>query len=1037
MFLGALSLSLTYSAITSGKRTQNLKGIIGAVLPNVSDAPIRLQGKVLDNVFESPSEILSSISKFYVMETLRQIYKIIGSLDFVGNPTMLFSSFVSGVRDLVVTPTAAFLRSPTNPSAVASAVGKGTLSFFSHSTSGVFGVIAKTSATAGQFAAVLSLDSEYREWHRDRVVREATNLNREWKKRGTQSATEIITRPIGDVLLGVFMGSTGIVMSPYKGFRDGGNVGFAKGLAIGGVGAVVKPLIGILDGLAHFSASVHDIAKSVNILERRFQPVLKLRLPYVFGMNNVLTPFDSVSSRSVYLLKVFPPKGSRKSLSSSRVWKETHIASEVLHMEPGTDTYLVVTTVRIVLAKVKRDSAGVLVPSLCWEVGLVSEDTVSSQVSDHGHNGVALTVTKRINPTTAADDKSRFKSAKKLITGSENDPLQDDRLSEVETGSTTVGPDAEGVSSNRMVSEKTGAYHGHGSSIGKSGETLEWFTVLAEYPNRPQLTRMHNAISCVVGDFDAIVEDQGLSAGSNNEGVTTFGVFEFGKNKMEETGRGRAELELLEALDRLPWMHDSTFELSKDSSVEEKRELVRKLREQAIFSAELKHSILLGGPAWLIEARAHAMFIAAESPQLLPSIRRDDTVAREILYQQQQGNISAEQVRKLLECHVENLKAKARTPSSGMGINASPSKIRATIGDTRRLSSSSLDISDKSQTREEKDVFDDEDVQEDEDKEEDKYDDEDLEDRSDDEDRVSATTKLKMKSKSSKSGKRKKSKRSKRKAGKGGTSPANFSELSNFQEFQNAFGDISTTVVRPGDSFQPSLFDLENFGDLNAFSKFEKTRVQPLGILPPLESAGDNEGDFNDTDSSSSDGSSTEMESRTGQSNERIERMEALMEQLVILNSQVALNNTPGLTASAANQQQQQPGVVSLVDDGANLRDEIAALRAQLVTQTAREEQSHDVLAGLREELASIRVELTKQTDTSTDKIKSGMMGIGKLFKKKEKKNDSVLDSPNSVSETPPKRTSILKPTRLSFQVPVPKKSVTMAEDTKYPDEDS
>jgi hypothetical protein len=84
------------------------------VFSSVSDAPIRLQGKANDHVFESPIEIFSSVKNYCVNETLKQVYKIIGLLDFVGNPTILFSSFDSGVRDLVVAPTKAFLKSPTD-----------------------------------------------------------------------------------------------------------------------------------------------------------------------------------------------------------------------------------------------------------------------------------------------------------------------------------------------------------------------------------------------------------------------------------------------------------------------------------------------------------------------------------------------------------------------------------------------------------------------------------------------------------------------------------------------------------------------------------------------------------------------------------------------------------------------------------------------------------------------------------------------------------------------------------------------------------
>jgi hypothetical protein len=55
-----------------------MSGLIASLFPTVSDAPIRLQGKALNHVFESPSEIFQSIKKYYVNETLKQIYKIIG-----------------------------------------------------------------------------------------------------------------------------------------------------------------------------------------------------------------------------------------------------------------------------------------------------------------------------------------------------------------------------------------------------------------------------------------------------------------------------------------------------------------------------------------------------------------------------------------------------------------------------------------------------------------------------------------------------------------------------------------------------------------------------------------------------------------------------------------------------------------------------------------------------------------------------------------------------------------------------------------------
>lgn len=70
----------------------------------------------MKHTFESASDIAGSIRKFYTSEALKQFYKIVGALDFVGNPTMLVTSFFSGVRDLVVTPHTAIVNSPRDPS---------------------------------------------------------------------------------------------------------------------------------------------------------------------------------------------------------------------------------------------------------------------------------------------------------------------------------------------------------------------------------------------------------------------------------------------------------------------------------------------------------------------------------------------------------------------------------------------------------------------------------------------------------------------------------------------------------------------------------------------------------------------------------------------------------------------------------------------------------------------------------------------------------------------------------------------------------
>jgi regulator of replication initiation timing len=605
------------------------------VFPSVSDAPIRLQGKAIDHVFESPNEILSSVKNYYVNETLKQVYKIIGSLDFVGNPTILFSSFVSGVRDLVVAPTKAFLKSPTDVRKVGMGLGKGTLSFFSNGASGIFGFSARLWATAGQTVAILSLDSEYRQWHRDRIVNEATNLNRVWKRRGVQSLQEIVFQPFADVALGVTMGATGFFTAPYNGAKKGGTRGFAQGVAVGTIGVVAKPVIGVFDAFTHVSQTVHDLAKSVNVLEPRYEPALKLRLPYVFGPMNILCPFDAVSARSVVLLSIFPPRTKLK--RRVHMGKEIHVHSEVLKMEPRVETYVIATTIRVVLIKVRQDNNNnASAPSFGWEVDLSGPSRVSSAVSDHGHNGVALTITirapsrkssikstrrsslmrekhistKRINASFAVNASSLLSVASSELSEGEEIFEPDESYENLQSSRDWLAEESKKQVLLAKVDDVDGTYD-HVETT-EHGEVLEWYTVLAEYQFRKQLTRLSNAVSCIVGDYDAIIPDRLAGGGSSerSEHNVSFGIFNFEKGLQDGRAAKVANMELVSDLESLSWMTQILFERVRMVPESRRKDFLTRMRRNWDYSKDLEASVALGGPAWLIEARARAMHIS-------------------------------------------------------------------------------------------------------------------------------------------------------------------------------------------------------------------------------------------------------------------------------------------------------------------------------------------------------------------------------------------------------------------------------------------
>lgn len=486
---------------------------------------------------------------------------------------MLLNSFLSGVRDLVVAPSNAIMKSPTDPSRLGIGVAAGTLSLLSHSFSGFFAFASKLSATAGHSLASLSLDPEYRIWHRDTVVTEATNLNREYKRRGVQSVRSMVTTPIGDLVVGIGAGLSGLIVSPVRGFRRDGGRGLAKGVAVGVIGVAVRPTVGALDAIAHFTASIHDVAKSVNVLDKRLQPAIKYRLPYTFGVSNILEPYSGVTARATQLLRLYPEKKRKK---------ESHAASETLvHVEVlpnlDADTFSIVTTARVILIKQKKDQTGSLIPSLCWQVRINGTGIVSSHVAEHGHNGFALTITiSEMSKDSKAGDESV----------DEDIPPSGDSV------------DADGVSAIPSEMPTTNQFEasGNGATSSKKGNGYEWYTVLAEYQCRNQLVRLHNAISCVVRDFDAVIRDPSLGRPGSTEGYTSFGILYFEDTDDEVDIRGSAfDMDLLETI---PWITEPMFAALEDSRGFED------LRRQWTIADEL--SAFPETPVWFKRARAEA-----------------------------------------------------------------------------------------------------------------------------------------------------------------------------------------------------------------------------------------------------------------------------------------------------------------------------------------------------------------------------------------------------------------------------------------------
>lgn len=66
------------------------------------ETKMTLESFVLSSISCSPKKLLISLLKHYTFQSLTQTYKIIGSLDFLGNPRYLLSKFSNSVQDVII-----------------------------------------------------------------------------------------------------------------------------------------------------------------------------------------------------------------------------------------------------------------------------------------------------------------------------------------------------------------------------------------------------------------------------------------------------------------------------------------------------------------------------------------------------------------------------------------------------------------------------------------------------------------------------------------------------------------------------------------------------------------------------------------------------------------------------------------------------------------------------------------------------------------------------------------------------------------------
>ena len=235
LFLSSLKINLTIrlnlsELYTSGfpKIITRVLGSIGNSLARFTDIPLVFTEKGFENIYISLYDILWIIIEEYKHKGTKQILKIIGSSDLIGNPVKLLEGIGTGFYELVNEPRKGFVQGPLQ---FGKGIAKGLGKFLSGIIGGTFGVV--ESITGTLYSATQSL-----------MGREHENFVDE--EEGPNNIASGAIQGLYGGFKELANGITGVVMHPINETKKNGVKGFFKGVGKGFIGLVISPFAALL-----------------------------------------------------------------------------------------------------------------------------------------------------------------------------------------------------------------------------------------------------------------------------------------------------------------------------------------------------------------------------------------------------------------------------------------------------------------------------------------------------------------------------------------------------------------------------------------------------------------------------------------------------------------------------------------------------------------------------------------------------------------------------------------------------------------------
>ncbi|WWC86271.1 uncharacterized protein L201_001144 [Kwoniella dendrophila CBS 6074] len=316
-------------------------------LGNVNAAPLNFRALFLENVRLSVPSLQERVQLHYQEQFISQIYRVLGSADFLGNPVGLFNNISSGFSDIFYEPYQGIVMHGNKD--IGLGIARGATSFAKKTVFGISDSMTKFTGSIGKGLSAATLDAEYQT--KRRMTR------RRNKPKHALYGVAAGASAFADSVTSAF---EGVASKPIEGAEKEGAIGFTKGIGKGFVGLFTKPVVGVMDFV---SSSTEGIRNTTTVFDQT--DLDRVRLPRFISSDGVLRPFSAREALGQSWLK---------DLDAGAFFHDSYVA----HIDlPGDDAVSILSNNRIVQVQLRR-------LKVIWQVPF--EDLASLSLEANGIN---------------------------------------------------------------------------------------------------------------------------------------------------------------------------------------------------------------------------------------------------------------------------------------------------------------------------------------------------------------------------------------------------------------------------------------------------------------------------------------------------------------------------------------------------------------------------------------------------------------------------------------------------------------------------